>query len=342
MVLLGTAGGSNPKASRAGFANAVVVDGQAYVVDCGEGVHAQLWRAGISMSRNRMPDPGAVVHAVFLTHLHSDHVIDVANLLLGIWPSQPVEIYGPGPAGLPIPMYPPEGPSPPLFHPEDPTPGTAAMVRHLLAAYAYNINVRIAGEAKASLTENIIVREIGVVRDDHRPDIDLGVVASASSAEAAAPPMEPVEIYPTDDRGVRVTAILVQHAPVFPALAYRFDTPGGSVVFSGDTGPCDNVARLARDADILVHEVIDLDWMGRRLSSLPNRDAVLHHLGGAHTAPDQAGAIASKAGVGTLVLSHLVPGDGELTDEEWEAKARPHFAGSLICGRDLDELALGA
>ncbi len=154
--------------------------------------------------------------------------------------------------------------------------------------------------------------------------------------------MEPVEIYPTDDRGVRVTAILVQHAPVFPALAYRFDTPEGSVVFSGDTGPCDNVARLAQDADILVHEVIDLEWMERRISSsLPNREAVLSHLAVAHTTPDQAGAIATKANVGTLVLSHLVPGDDDLTTEEWEAKARPHFAGSLMCGRDLDELALG-
>ena len=54
------------------------------------------------------------------------------------------------------------------------------------------------------------------------------------------------------------TAILVQHAPVFPAFGYRFDTPTGSVAFSGDTGECENVVRLAKDADVLVHEVIDL------------------------------------------------------------------------------------
>ena len=95
-------------------------------------------------------------------------------------------------------------------------------------------------------------------------------------------------------------------------------------------------------ADILVHEVIDLDWMAHRVRHLPNRDAILSHLGSAHTTSDQAGTIASKAGVGMLVLSHLVPGDGELTDEEWEAKVQPHFAGPVICGRDLDELALGA
>ena len=78
--------------------------------------------------------------------------------------------------------------------------------------------------------------------------------------------MDPVVIYPEDDRGVSVTATLVQHAPVFPAFGFRFDTPHGSVAFSGDTGPCDNVVRLADGADILVHEVIDVDRLTERLS----------------------------------------------------------------------------
>ena len=62
-----------------GISNAVVVDGEAYVVDCGEGVHRQLWRAGIAMNRGRVPQDGAAVRALFLTHLHSDHVIDLAE-----------------------------------------------------------------------------------------------------------------------------------------------------------------------------------------------------------------------------------------------------------------------
>ena len=79
------------------------------------------------------------------------------------------------------------------------------------------------------------------------PDIDLGVTRRRQLAERRPrPTMEPVVIYPEDDHGVQVTAILVQHAPVFPAFGFRFDTPHGSVVFSGDTGPCDNVVRLAR------------------------------------------------------------------------------------------------
>ena len=171
------------------------------------------------------------------------------------------------------------------------------------------------------------MKEIGVTRDGYRPDIDLAVAASGASMATAAPPMEPVEIYPMDDQGVRVTAILVQHAPVFPALAYRFDTPDGSVVFSGDTGPCDNLVRLAEDADFLVHEVIDVGLIADRVAKLPNRDTILNHLTESHTSPEDAGRIASRAGVKTLVLTHLVPGDDELTTDEWEAKASPTSPG---------------
>ncbi len=340
VVLLGTAGGSNPKANRFGIANAVVVDDHAYVIDCGEGVHSQLWRAGIAMHRRRTPAGGATVGSIFLTHLHSDHVIDLANLLLGFWPDHTVQIFGPGPSVLPSPE-PVDGVIPRLFRPEAPAPGTKAMVEHLLSAYAYNINVRIAREGRKDFTDRLVVREIGVTGDGPAPDIDLGVVANGESPDAAAPAMEPVEILAEDERGVRVTAILVQHAPVFPALAYRFDTPGGSVVFSGDTGPCDNLARLAAGADILVHEAIDLDWMAEQVRNLPNRDAVMGHLASSHCPPEDAGTIATRAGVRTLVLSHLVPGDDDVPAEQWEARVRPHFDGEVLCASDLDELPLG-
>ena len=339
LVLLGTAGGSNPKATRAGYANAVVVGDAAYLVDCGEGAHRQLWRAGLTLNPNLGPNR-PVVRALFVTHLHADHVVDLANLVLGSWPPHQIDVYGPGPAGLPIPVFPP-GDERPLVFPDAPTPGTRATVDHLLRAYAYNINLRIADEGRRSVTDSLRVHEIGVVRDGDTPDIDLGSAGDGSSAESAAPDMEPVVVHPEDDRGVTVSAVLVQHAPVFPALGFRFDTPHGSVVFSGDTGPCGNVVRLARGADVLVHEVIAVELLARRLRRLPNFEAIRNHLASSHSTPEQVGAIASEAGVGTLVLSHLVPGDVELTEAEWEARVRPHFAGDIVCGVDLDEFALG-
>jgi ribonuclease BN (tRNA processing enzyme) len=339
LILLGTAGASNPKATRAGYSNAIVVGDAAYIVDCGEGVHRQAWRSGISMHPDRRPAGGSTIRSIFFTHLHSDHVIDLANLLLGFWPTRPVQIFGPGEAGLPITTFPPGRVAPILF-PDAPTPGIRGMTRKLFEAFAYNINVRIADEARGDLTANVLVHEIGVGHDDYRPDIDLGVAANGSSMASAAPVMEPVEIYPLDDNGVRVAAILVQHAPVFPAFAYRFDTPSGSVVFSGDTGPCDNVVRLATGADYLVHEVIDVGFIADRVSKMPNRDNIINHLTESHTSPEDAGRIAARAGVKNLVLSHLVPGDSEIPEETWEARAGAEFTGNVVCGVDLDQFAL--
>ena len=338
---MGTAGASNPKATRAGYSNAVVVGDVAYIVDCGEGVHRQAWRSGISMHPERRPRGGSTIRSIFFTHLHSDHVIDFSNLLFGFWPTRRVDVFGPGEAGLPITPYPPDRVVPPLF-PAAPTPGVRGLTEKLFEAFAYNINVRIADEGRSDLTANVFVHELGVAHDDYRPDIDLGVPASGASMASAAPPMEPVEIHPLDDNGVRVTAILVQHAPVFPALAYRFDTPSGSVVFSGDTGPCDNLVRLARGADYLVHEVIDVDFIANLVKKMPNRDNIIKHLTESHTSPEDAGRVARLAGVNTLVLSHLVPGDSEISESTWEARASAEFDGEVVCGVDLDQFALSS
>ncbi len=339
LILLGTAGASSPKATRAGYSNAIVIGDVAYIIDCGEGVHRQAWRSGISMHPDRRPRGGSTVRSIFFTHLHSDHVIDFANLLFGFWPTTRVDVFGPGEAGLPITPYPADRVVPPLF-PAAPTPGTRGLTEKLFEAFAYNINVRIADEGRSDLTANVFVHELGVAHDAYRPDIDLGVEASGASMTTAAPPMEPVEIHPLDDNGVRVTAILVQHAPVFPALAYRFDTPSGSAVFSGDTGPCDNLVRLAQGADYLVHEVIDVDFIANLVKKMPNRDNIIKHLTESHTSPEDAGRIARLAGVKTLVLSHLVPGDSEIPESTWEARASAEFDGEVVCGVDLDQFAL--
>ncbi len=60
-----------------------------------------------------------------------------------------------------------------------------------------------------------------------------------------------------DDGTVKVRCTLVNYPPEsVPALAYRFDTPDRSIVFSGDTTPMQSLVELARGADVLVHEAI--------------------------------------------------------------------------------------
>lgn len=344
LVLLGTAGGSAARSTRCGFSNAIVVGDVAYLIDCGEGVHTQLSRAGLVATR-RFGSSGArpVVETIFLTHLHADHVMDLVNILQGSWPSSQIDIYGPGPAGPPFTTH--DDPLHPVRFPNDPAPGVKGVLDHFNRAFGMNINARIIGERRSDFIDQLIVHEIGL-KGELEADansIEVPITIDRLGAEFEIPAVEPFVVRPQDERGVTVTATVVQHPPVFPALAYRFDTPHGSVVFSGDTTPCDNVVRLAHGADILVHEVVDIEAILGRISLLSNFEIVRAQFARAHTQVHEVGHVAARAGVGTLVLSHLVPGEGSHTPEEWEALARqaaPEFEGEIVCGVDLDEFAL--
>lgn len=141
------------------------------------------------------------------------------------------------------------------------------------------------------------------------------------------------------DENVKVTATLVDHPPVEPAFAYRFDCPDRSIVISGDTCPSKNLIQLAQGADVLVHEVMHLPSIAALTATEPNAKTLRQHLLASHTTTAQVGKIATQAGVKTLVLSHFVPGGYPfLSDEFWHDAVRPHFAGQLIVGHDLMEL----
>jgi ribonuclease BN (tRNA processing enzyme) len=141
------------------------------------------------------------------------------------------------------------------------------------------------------------------------------------------------------DERVAVTAALVEHPPIAPAFAYRFDCPDRSIVFSGDTAPSEALIALAKDADVLVHEVMYLPALEKLIASEPDAGRLREHLLASHTTTALVGRIATEAGVGTLVLSHFVPGgDRALTDQVWRDAVAPHFKGRLVIGRDLMEL----
>lgn len=146
---------------------------------------------------------------------------------------------------------------------------------------------------------------------------------------------EPGVVY--RDELVTVTAALVDHPPVEPAFGYRIDTPDRSIVFSGDTVPCDALVELARGADVLVHEAMHAPALGGLLSRL-NGDTMRKHLLGSHTRADQAGEVAQRAGVATLVLNHLVPADDSVSDQTWHAEASRTFSGDIVVGKDLMRL----
>jgi len=143
------------------------------------------------------------------------------------------------------------------------------------------------------------------------------------------------------DDNVKVSAILVEHPPVKPALGYRFDFKDRSIAFSGDTAPLDAVADMAKGADVLVHETMYLPAVetyikdqiakGRPVKFEP----FMAHMKADHTPVEDIGRIAQKAGVKTLVLSHLTPAIDSIGDDTWRAPAAKYFKGDIVVGKDL-------
>lgn len=330
LVLLGTGGGPTWYAGRKGISSAVVVGRNRYIVDCGEGVGGQYRAAGLGPD---FPRVAKDLRAVFLTHLHSDHTIDYNNLLLFGWvnaltPAQRLQVYGPGNRGSLPPVFGPLPSAPiPVVNPENPTPGTVEMTDYLVKAFANDINVRLRDERRPDPRTFFDIHDIG-----------LPPAVTSNPNENPAPPMDPVLVH--EDSHVKVTATLVLHRPVFPSLGFRFDSDDGSIVFSGDTAPSENLIKLARGADILVHEVIDRKWV-ESLFPPPRTSAqegLILHLLESHTLIEDVGKVAERANVKTLVLSHMVPGFNPVS--RWR-KAQKSFSGRLIVGTDLMQIGVG-
>src|SRR5712692_10566034 len=136
-----------------------------------------------------------------------------------------------------------------------------------------------------------------------------------------------------------VRATIVDHPPVVPSFAYRFDAADRSIVISGDTARSDKLVKLAEGADVLVHSAVYLSAIDRLVTRVPNAASLKRSIIAGQTSAEDAGSVAQAAGVKTLVLSHLIPADdAEVTEQMWAEAARIHFRGSVIVGRDLLEV----
>jgi ribonuclease Z len=152
VTLLGT-GSPIPDARRAGPSTLVRAGGQTFLIDCGRGVQQRMTAAGTGAN---------ALTALLLTHLHSDHIADLGDVLITRW----VTTFEPNPAPLPI-----IGP-----------PGTAEVVEATLKAFRFDIGYRIAHHADLTSPPSVEVREftdgmgwdrdgvtIRVASTDHRP-----------------------------------------------------------------------------------------------------------------------------------------------------------------------------
>jgi len=146
-----------------------------------------------------------------------------------------------------------------------------------------------------------------------------------------------------------VSSFLVEHAPVSPAVGYRFDYKGKSLVISGDTILNSNVERYSKGADILIHDAMNKElngYIAKRLQAMDNKafqrsGQLLEDTLNYHIDTPELGKLAQRAGVKKLVLTHLVPAPRNfLMKRDFRNGVAQFYKGELIIGEDRMHLEL--
>lgn len=245
--------------------------------------------------------PTNQLDAVFISHLHWDHTGGLAAILglrVQTSASSPLIIYGP--------------------------PGAAEMVAGLLASMepGNTAGYGVPGAPRPSLSD---ITEVIELRDGDVIDYAGMSVSVRNNTHYSFAP----------ESGL---------AERFESLSFRFDLPGRSIVYTGDTGPSTAVEELAQGADLLVAEMMDVeDTIASVRRQAPNMPApalmgMERHLRDHHLLPGDVGEMASRAGVGAVVVTHFA--GRERSDPmhlEYLRQIAEHFDGPVVIANDLDE-----
>lgn len=198
--------------------------------------------------------------------------------------------------------------------------GVQSMTEHILQAYRVDIETRTNPE--------------GPMRDAGRfPD----------GWKVNAHEVKPGIIY--KDGKVTVTAFATRHA--MESYGYRFDTPGRSIVISGDTNPVEATINACNGCDVLIHEAQPLDLV----AEMPER--IQSFIAKYHTTTEQLAELAKKAKPKLLVIYHtfrfppgidpprLLPSKGGedaryASPEMLQKEIGSRYSGKFVIGKDLD------
>lgn len=189
--------------------------------------------------------------------------------------------------------------------------GTQEVVTGLLAGYKYDTQYRVV----------------------HHPGKYSGAGASCDVEEHT----EGV-IYEED--GLKITMFDVDHEPIVPAVGYRFDYDGKSIVISGDTKKNANLQKYAEGCDILVHEVMNANLLNGMLRGLkranPRMGEMLEETMGHHTSTIEVAEIARDAKVKKVVLTHFLPSmpATDAAEKNFIRGMSDVFTGEIIVARD--------
>jgi ribonuclease Z len=257
VTLLGT-GTPNLDIDRWGPSTLIQAGENYLLFDCGRGTLLRIKKAKINPT---------LVSKVFLTHLHSDHIVGLPDLWLTGWEmgrKKPFRVWGPE--------------------------GTKSMAYNLREAFRADIDGRQL--SPQSLPENLANIHAEDIEED---TIDLG------------------------DNTI-VTSFLVDHGSFKPALGYRVEYQGVSVVLSGDTVFTKNLVRHSMGVDVVIHNA----WVA-------SKDSPVYQL---VASPEDAGKLFNLAKPKLAVISHYN------TDEGLARRINQSYNGSLVIGKDLMKIEI--
>ena len=244
-----------PSPGRAETCVMIIAGENIYIVDIGNGSATNLRNWGIPFEK---------IESVLLTHLHSDHISDLADLHQYSWimlkRTKKLDVFGPE--------------------------GVAIVTKGFEKTYEPDYYFRNSHHG-----DQVAPLDIAGF-DPHTIDLKNPVIIN--------------------DGNFKVTAFEVTHDPVKPALGYRFDYKGRSIVISGDTSYSENLIKNSKNVDVLFHEA-QANHMVRIIQKLASesgatlRAKVMEDIISYHTTPVEAAEIANLANAEHLIFYHLTP-----------------------------------
>lgn len=264
VIFLGT-GGSLPTRNRNPSAIMVNREGELLLFDCGEGTQQQMMRARTGMMS---------LSSIFVSHFHADHFLGIPGLIQTMsfmGRKEPLLIYGPE--------------------------GTREFTELFKAFGFFNFKYEIYGIPLKP--GDIVERKDYVIRalkTEHGvPSLGYALIENPrlgrfnreKAVELGIPP-GPLFAELQKGNSLEVDGKIVKPKDVMGPLR-----PGRTVVYSGDTRPCESVLEASRDADLLIHDCSFSDEMTDWAEE------------SGHSTAGEVAALAKEARVRKLILTHI-------------------------------------
>lgn len=243
---------------------ALRIPGEVFLFDCGEGTQRQMALAGISPMK---------VTRIFITHLHGDHILGIPGMIQSMGfrgREEPLELYGP--------------------------PGTLEVYESMMKVGYFSLDFEIQVN---EITEGVVVEEdeylVSCARGSHSVT-NLAYCFQEKKRprflreKAIALGLKPGPDFGRLHRGIPVR---VGDRVIMPEEVLGEPRRGVKICYSGDTRPCESIVKLARGADLLIHE--STFEAGKKDKAAES----------GHSTAAEAARVARDAEVRRLILTHL-------------------------------------